>query len=1127
MKIPVQFHRKWLVLMRISVAQLVMAVWLVGNAFAADVRAQELLNKKISVQAQDLEIKKVLNEIEKQAGVRFIFSSRVIRSGRKVTVQQANQELSKVLDDFLAPLGLTYEVSGKNIVIRPAQSPTLNGDPEVSVKKGLSIQAEQVIKGRVTDAESREPLPGVNILIKGTQTGTSSDANGNYSLSVPDANTVLVYSFVGYEPQEVKVGSRTDIDVSLKTDQKSLEEVLVVGYGTVKKSDLTGSVSSVKAQELTAYPALGTVQALQGRAAGVQIQANNGEPGSSFKVRIRGGTSINASSDPIYVVDGFVGGALPPPEDIESIEILKDASATAIYGSRGANGVIMVTTKKGMSGKPRIDFNTSFSTQKEINRLKLLNASQFLDYVKEIRPNIVSQGADTDWQEEVFRKGGIQNHQLSIAGGSDAVKYYVSGAYYDQKGIILNSGYKRYSITSNIDIQAAKRLKLGLNLFAQRVSRNQSRTQEGSGGLTPGVIASAFKFEPDQPVMGANGRFTVARLSDPIDNPYAIATQLQNESLADRVQGNLYAEYSILKDLKFRVTLGATTNSGRSGTFTPTTLNDGRNVGGSATVNGSKSTLLLNENYLTYNKKIGEAHDLSVMAGYSYQTSSSETWGGSGQSFITDAVSYWNLGGSSVWQSPNSGLTEWQLASYYARLTYSLNDRYLFTANIRQDGSSNFSKNHKWATFPSGAFAWKMSSEPFMQNWSAISQWKWRVSYGLTGNQAIEPYQTMARFSNVYTIINGVPVNAVRPTTVANDDLTWETTRQFDVGTDVSFLNNRLNLMVDYYRRVTKDLLFSVQLPQYSGYTNQLKNIGSVENKGIELTLNTRNLVGALKWSTDINFSLNRNKILTLPSGTDILYGSAPGHMVGMGQTQILREGYPVGSFYGWIYDGVYQDGDKFVPGGGFETVAGGEKFRDLDGKKDANGKLTGEPDGTLNSDDRTIIGNPHPKFTWGMNNDFSWKGLDLNVFFQASQGNDLLSYTLMELNLLSGINNATTDALRRWSPSNTNTDVPKALTGRTRRVSTRWVKDGSFVRLKNLSLGYNFPKPVLEKLRISKLRIYGSAQNILTFTKYQGYDPEVNYSSDGNTDSNRNLGLDYGSYPNAKSYTIGLNLGF
>ncbi|MCF0049786.1 TonB-dependent receptor [Dyadobacter sp. LJ53] len=1112
--------------MRISLVQLVIALWFMGTATAVDVRAQELLSKKISLQAQEQEVKKVLSLIEKQAGVRFIFSSKLIQSGRKISIQQSNQELSKVLNDFLVPLGLTYEVSGKNIVIRPSEVKSATDNAEASIKPDLIRSTEITIKGKITDSETKEPLPGVNILIKGTQSGTSTDATGSYTLSVPDVNTVLVLSFVGYEPQEVKVGNRTEIDITLKTDQKSLEEVLVVGYGTVKKSDVTGSVSSVKSQELTAYPALGTVQALQGRAAGVQIQSNNGEPGSNFKVRIRGGTSINASSDPIYVVDGFVGGAIPPPEDIESIEILKDASATAIYGSRGANGVIMVTTKKGQSGKPRIEFNTSFSTQKEINRLDLLNASQFLDYVKEARPNVVSQGADTDWQDLIFRKGAIQNHQVSVAGGSDAVKYYVSGAYYDQKGVILNSDYNRFSITSNIDIQAAKRLKLGLNLFAQRVSRNQARTQEGSSGLTPGVTSSAFKFEPDQPIVGANGRFTVARLNDPIDNPYAIATQLQNESLNDRVQGNFYAEYSIWDDLKFRITLGATTNSGRTGEFTPTTLNDGRNVGGSATVRGNKSTLLLNENYLTYTKKIGTNHDISAMLGYSYQTSSSENWGGTGQSFITDAVSYWNLGGASVWQSPTSGLTEWQLASYYARLTYGLLDRYLFTANIRQDGSSNFSKNHKWATFPSGAFAWKLSSEPFMQNVTAISQWKWRVSYGLTGNQAIEPYQTMSRFSNVYTIINGVPVNAVRPTTVANDDLTWETTHQLNIGTDFSMLNNRLNITADYYRRVTKDLLFSVQLPQYSGYSNQLKNIGSVENKGFELTVNTRNLVGEFKWNTDINFSLNRNKVLSLPNGTDILYASGPGHLVGLGQTQILREGQPVGSFYGWIYDGVYQEGDSFIPGGGFETAAGGEKFRDIDGKKD--GQLTGQPDGTLNSDDRTIIGNPHPKFIWGLTNDFSWKGIDLNIFFQASQGNDMLNYTLMELNLLSGINNATTEALNRWTPTNTNTNVPKAMAGRTRRVSTRWVEDGSFVRLKNFALGYNIPKPVLDKLHISKLRIYASAQNILTFTKYKGFDPEVNYSSDDNsTNSNRNLGLDYGSYPNAKSYTIGLNVGF
>lgn len=1111
-------------LMKISVFQLFLIALFGGLSYGFDITAQDLLHKPVSIRAERAQLRQVIHMIEKQASVKFVYSSAHIRAGRAVDLNVTNVKLAEVLDQLLTPLDLGYKIINGRIILD-----TLT--PSSGVKSDQSFYdngvVDRQITGRVSD-EKGEPLPGVNILLKGTSTGTTTDPNGGYSIRVPDENSTLVFSFVGFLSQEIVAGSQSKIDITLVVDNKSLEEVVVVGYGTIKKSDLTGSVASVKAQELTAYPAIGTVQALQGRAAGVQIQANNGEPGSSFKVRVRGGSSINASSDPIYVVDGFVGGALPPPEDIESIEILKDASATAIYGSRGANGVIMVTTRKGVSGKPRIELNTSYSTQTEINRLKLLNAEQFLDYVQEIRPNVTSQGADTDWQDEILRRGGIQNHQLSVAGGSDAVKYYVSGAFYDQKGIILNSSYNRFSLTSNVDIKATKRLNLGLNMFVQRVSRQQSRTQEGSGGLTPGVIASAFKFEPDQPIRNSTtGLYTIARLSDPIDNPYAIATQLENESLNDRIQANFYGEYTILPDLKFRTTLAATTNSGRAGSFVPTTLNEGRNLGGRASVTGNKSTLLLNENYLTYAKKLGANHDFSAMLGYSYQTSSSENWGGTGQSFITDAVSFWNLGGSSSWQSPASGLTEWQLASYYARLTYSYGDRYLFTGNIRRDGSSNFSRNHKWAMFPSGAFAWKMSSEPFMQNVSAVSLWKWRASYGLTGNQAIEPYQTMARFSNVYTVINGVAVNAVRPTSVANNDLTWESTRQLDIGTDVSLFNNRLNFTADYYRRVTNDLLFSVQLPQYSGYTSQLQNIGSVENKGFEFTINTRNMTGDFKWSTDLNLSANRNKVLKLPDGTDIMYGSGPGHMVGLGQTQILREGLPVGSFFGWIYDGVYQQGDEFIPGGGFEVAAGGEKFRDIDGVRDANGNLTGQPDGVLNSDDRTIIGNPHPRLTWGLNNDFSWKGFDLNVFFQASQGNDLLSYTLMELNLLSGINNATTEALNRWTPNNTNTDVPKAFVGRTRRVSTRWIQDGSFVRLKNIALAYNVPPALLTRLNITKLRIYASAQNILTFTQYEGYDPEVNYSSDGNVNSNRNLGLDYGSYPNAKSYTVGLNIGF
>lgn len=971
------------------------------------------------------------------------------------------------------------------------------------------------VSGIVTE-QNGDPIIGVTVQLRGSTVGTVTDIDGRYSIEVSGTKPILVFRFMGYKSQEITLDNRSILNITLESELSSLDEVIVVGYGTQKRSDLTGSVSSVKAEQLTAFPAINVAQALQGRAAGVQIQANNGELGSSFKIRIRGGTSINASSDPIFVVDGFVGAALPPPEDIQSIEVLKDASATAIYGSRGANGVIMVTTKRGKKGTPRIEFNTAFSSQEEISRLDLLNANEFIDYITEIRPQFTSLGANTDWQDEIFRTGNIQNHQFSISGGSDNVDYYVSSAFFDQKGVIIDSGFKRFSITSNVNIQATEKLKIGLSLFTQRSNQEGTRTQEGSGGSNnTGVVAGAFKFEPDQPIFDENGRYSIARMNDPHDNPVAVAREFQNESVNDRVQGNVFFDYQITKNLSFRTTLGGTTNSGRNGTFTPTTLNLGRDVGGRGSVNGARSTLLQNENYLSFIKTYNEKHNLTVMGGYSYQNQSNESWGGAGQGFVTDAFQYWNIGAASTWLRPNSSLQDWTLSSFYGRVNYGFDDRFLVQFNARYDGSSTFNKNNKWAFFPSGAVAWNLGNEAFLKDNETISLFKIRTSYGLTGNQAIAPFQTLARFSDVFTIENGLPVNAIRPTTVANNDLIWETTAQLNIGTDIAILSDRFYATFEYYRMVTSDLLFQVPLPQYSGFTSQLQNVGSVENKGIELTLGARILTGAVKWNTDINFSRNRNKVLSLPGGNDILYGSGPGHMVGLGQTQILREGYPVGSFFGWIYDGVYQNGDAFVPGGGFEQVAGGEKFRDLNG------------DGVLNANDRDIIGNPHPNFIFGWNNDFKWRNFDINIFFQGSQGNDLLSYTLMELNLLSGINNATTDALNRWTPENTDTNVPRASIGRTRRVSTRFIYDGSFVRLKNFTIGYNLPFNVTKKIGVERLRIYASAQNILTFTNYEGYDPEVNYNSGGAANGNRNLGLDYGSYPNAKSYTLGLNIGF
>jgi len=1095
----------------------------------------------------------VLQSVQDNYKVYLNYKTSLIQ-GKEVnvrTIKIGKNQVEDVLQKVLVQHQLSFEKLKDNyyVIYEPSQLPSLvpldfNNEakreekrphnPLSSVERHWNQQPifklEQTIRGTVTDLETDEALPGVNVLAKGTTTGTVTDVDGNYRLTVEDDITTLVFSSVGYLAEEVEINGRNIVNLALSPDIQSLQEVVVVGYGTVSKSDLTGSVSSVKAEELTAYPAVGAVQALQGRAAGVQITANNGEPGASFKVRIRGGTSINASSDPIYVVDGFVGAALPPPEDIASIEVLKDASATAIYGSRGANGVIMVTTKRGSKGQAKIDFNASYSLQNEINRLDLLNKQQFTEYIQDTNPDFTPLDGNTDWQDEIFQTGNIQNYQLGLSGGTDNMNYYLSGTYFDQDGIILNSGFKRYSITSNIEIKATERFKVGLNLFARRTQQDGARTQEGSGGANnSGVVAAAFKFGPDQPIRDANGDYTLARLSDAHDNAVAVATEYVNENVTDRFQGNLFAEYRIFDNLSFRTTLGASANNGRGGQYTPTTLQGGRGVGGDGRVSGSKSSLLLNENYLTYAKEFG-IHNLSVMGGYSYQISRGENWSGRSRSYPTDAGLYWALGAGSVFQRPSSGFSEWELASWYGRVNYGINNKYLFTFNARYDGSSVFSEGNKWAFFPSGAFAWNMGDEAFIQNIETISFWKWRVSYGVTGNRAIRPYQTLAslRAVDVLAIEGGVPVNAITIDNVANENLSWESTTQLDIGVDVGLLNDRIDLSMDYYSMVTSDLLFSVPLPEYSGYGSQLKNIGKVGNKGFELSLNSRNLVGEFSWDMGINVSANRNKVLELPDdGIDIQYSSGPGHLVGLGNTQILREGEPVGVFYGWIYDGVYQEGDDFIEGGGFEQEAGGEKFRDIDGTRDVNGELTGVPDSQLNNDDRAIIGDPNPDFIWGFNNDFRWKGFDLNVFFQASQGNDVFNYTLLELDLLAGRNNATTAALERWTPTNTDTDVPKANGGRSRRATSRWIHDGSFIRLKNLALGYNIPQSVLDRLNIRKLRVYVSAQNILTFTDYEGYDPEVNYRSSGATNSNRNLGLDYASYPNAKSYTFGINLGF
>jgi TonB-dependent starch-binding outer membrane protein SusC len=1085
-------------------------------------------------------LKEVLNELKNQHQVDLLFFGKKIEN-YKVPADSYNptKSLEQNLDLLLRPLNLYYKKSGRGgyviteKVIHPksatpqAGTPTSQANPTPEKGRSALISetldsaaekaavAELAISGKVISSETNEPLPGVSILVKGLPRGTTTDMNGLYSLSVPDQSTILVFSFVGYLAREIPVGDRRQINVSLETDTKALSEVVVIGYGTQKKSDLTGAVSSVSSEQLTAYPAQDAVQALQGRTSGVQIQATNGEPGTSYKIRVRGATSINASSDPLIVVDGMVGGIMPPPEDISSIEVLKDASSTAIYGSRGANGVVMVTTKSGVLGKPQINFSSSFSTQKEVGRLSVLNAREYAAYINEARGSsyydVNNPETETDWQDLIFRPGYIRNNQLSVSGGANNIKYYVSGAIFDQTGIIKTSEFNRISLNSRLNIEASERLTIGVSTFLRRSKQDGVYSQHPSGANDAGVITSAQRFEPNRGILDERGIYTTSNVGTaPYENPMAVIDGRTIEQVQENLQTNLQLRYKFMEGFYFNTTLGFSFINSRNGQYNNRISSEGLSANGSGVLTNGRRINLINENYVNYTKTLAERHTFSLAAGYSYQKFTNENFSASNKGFITDAFGFWNLDAGSNWQPASSNLTESEIVSYYARLNYNFDDRYLLTVTSRYDGASQFSDGNKWSFFPSGALAWNVANEEFFPENNLVSGLKFRTSYGLTGNQAIGPYQSLSRISPVLFSVGSTVLNAVRPTAIANKDLTWETTAQFDIGLDMDLFGGRLNLTADYYNKQTSDLLFTVAIPSFSGYTSRVENLGKIENKGLELLINSKNLTQTVKWSSSFNLTINRNKVLQLPEGLDREIAGGPGVLF-LGTSSILREGQPVGTFFGYVYDGVYQANDNIIPGAGFERIPGGEKFRDIDG------------DGVLTPADRTLIGNPNPDFIWGLNNDLSYKGFDLNVFFQASIGGDIYNFTKMELDRLAGLTNATTDALRRWTPENTNTDVPKAVTGRTNRSSTRFIEDGTYLRLKNLALGYNLPTALINRVKIKSARLSFSAQNILTFTNYSGVDPEVAYKGEGNL----NLGGDYDSYPNVKSYTLGLNLSF
>lgn len=971
------------------------------------------------------------------------------------------------------------------------------------------------LTGTVRDTKTGETMPGVNVSINGTTHTALTDNNGIFHfITGQKFPYTLTISFVGYKSLQV-VANGSPIEVKLEEQVNTLNNVVVVGYGMQKKSDFTGSLSSVPA-ELKNVPVASPDRLIQGAISGAQVTQSSGQPGGGVSIRVRGGTSINAGNEPLYVIDGFPvyngdatvdagitnGPAINPlsainPADIESIDVLKDASATAIYGSRGANGVILITTKRGSKNSFSINYSGYYGTQKVSKRIALLNAREWGALKNDAltdagktpfytQAQLDELGGGTNWQSEAFRTAPVQNHSLSISSGNEKTRLLLSGNYFKQEGVILNSGFDRYSAKLNVDHEVNSRFKVGVYL-------NGSTTR---ADVAPsGIVANILAMVPVVPVKDANGNFTAnSSFGSTVANPIATLSLQTNETKTTRVLANSFGEYTIIEGLTAKVSLGTDIINNKQNRFLPSTLYESL-PGGNAAI-GSLSTLnWLNENTLNYKKRIAEKHSIEVLLGNTQQKSVTEVFTAGASNFVSDAFKYNNLGSGTVLTTPTSLKTEWALQSFLARINYAYDNKYLLTLTARADGSSRFGINNKWGTFPSAAIAWNASNEKFLQDVKAISSLKVRFSAGVTGNQEIDPYRSLSRLSSYqYTFANTL-VNGLAIASFANPDLTWEKTAQYNLGIDLELFSGRIQLTSDVYYKRTSDLLLEVPVPYSSSLISAFQNLGVVRNKGIELGLKTINFQGNFNWSTNLIFSANRNKILSL-GGAPYFFVTDPASPTTL-PTQIIKVGESVGAFYMYEADGV-------------NPANGLQKYKDLNG------------DGQITQDaDRKVVGSSQPKFLASITNTFKYQNFDLSVFFNASYGNKIFNWTRANLETGTGYTGAVATLLDRWTPSNRNTDVHKAIENPAVTISDRFVENGSFFRLKNVTLGYSLPGHLLSKLKLSALRVYVSGGNLYTWTKYTGYDPEVST----NGQNSISTGMDRAAYPNARSIQAGISL--
>ncbi len=998
------------------------------------------------------------------------------------------------------------------------------------------VSAQQrTVTGKVSSNETNEALTGVTITVKNSTRATSTNSTGTFSI-LAEPNAVLIFTMVGFEAKEISVANKSSLDVVLGTATKAMDEVVVVGYGTVKKSDVTGAVVSLKASELTSGANVNVQQMLQGRAAGVQITQKSGEPGSAMSVQIRGVTSITAGNDPLYVIDGmpvndgapatgvgaFFANATPRnplnslnPSDIASIEILKDASATAIYGSRGANGVVLITTKSGSSNKLTINFNSYYGFQKVAKKEEDLNAQQYHDVINAIiaeggglvADTVTSNfGTGTDWQSQLYQPASIQSHDLSVAGGAMNTKYFLSVGYYDQQGILKNSGTRRYTARINLNNTVSKKYSIGINLNTSYIQDKFNSSGLGTNE-DGGAVYAAINYDPTSPIYAADGSYYRSPYMN-VDNPVALINGETGIGNSYRTFGTMYGEYFITPSLSAKIRLGGDINSSRRNVWVDPITQSAKPYNGVASIIVGTKSYYMGEGTFNFNKTIG-IHSFNAVAGATYEHFGTNSFSGNGRGFSLPDLTYNAIGsGDPLTNVISSSFNENVIASYLARVNYSYKDEYLLTASIRTDGSARFGQNNKFGYFPSAALAWKISKKQFIQNIQFINDLKLRVSYGQTGNQAIGNYLYIPTFSTASNaVFSNIVYTSISPTRKSNPDLQWEVAKQLDMGLDFEILKRRLRGSVEYYIRRTSNLLVNLPLPASSGFTGQIQNVGSMKNTGWDITLNADIIKDrSFNWNVNSNLSFYKNKVVSLGPLANIING---GEAIN-GGLSIIAPGLPLQSYYGYEIIGTWQLKEDFTVTKD-KVQPGDVKYRDVNG------------DSTISDKDRIVLGKPSPDYTFGITNTFSYKGLNLTAYLEGSYGASLLYNSMVDAYFPVSLrrNKLAEPYLNRWTASNPTNDYPSfvhPVAQGQRQVNSKTVLDASYLRLQSLRLAYDIP---ISGRAIKNLSVYINAQNLVTITDYKGIDPTAN--STGNAVQR----VDFSSYPFTKTYTFGLNAGF